>query len=202
MSISGQNVAVFRKNIKKRMVELSNVFLEMKQIHLSMIKKQLNKEELIAMLTREITNSCCRDCLDKNRCTRSLGTENKANLENLINTAVMKGKINLLDIPSGITSRCGKVNELVGLINRLNDEYRQFKSMVNDVNNVKILLADQMGAVSRLLLDIGDEIDANVTFDKDIYKNTLDRGCSFFVRKGIFWENIAVWWILKRGGYC
>lgn len=37
--------------------------------------------------------------------------------------------------------------------------------MLADVNNVKILLADQMGVVARLLLDIGDEIDTNVSFD-------------------------------------
>ena len=36
-----------RKNIKKRMVDLSNVFLDMKQIHLGMTKKELSKEELV-----------------------------------------------------------------------------------------------------------------------------------------------------------
>ena len=57
------------------------------------------------------------------------------------------------------------VNNLVSLINRLSDEYKHYKNMLADVNNVKILLADQMGAVSRLLLDIGTEIDTNVSFD-------------------------------------
>ena len=154
-----------RKNIRKRMSELSNVFLDMKQIHLNMIKKELNKEELVAMLTREITASCCKDCLDKNKCTRSLGLDNRSNLETLVEIALTKGKVSLLDIPSGLSSRCAKINYLVNLINRLCDEYRQYKNIVADVNNVKILLADQMGAVSRLLLDIGEEIDTNVTFD-------------------------------------
>jgi len=154
-----------RRNIKKRMSELSNIFLEMKQIHLNMIKKQLNKEELSAMLMREVMSNCCKDCLDKNRCTRSLGTENKSNLETLISVGVTKGKITLLDIPASLTNRCGKVNQLVALVNRLTDEYRQYKNMVADVNNVKILLADQMGAVSKLMLDIGGEIDSNVSFD-------------------------------------
>ena len=36
-----------RKNIKKRMADLSNVFLEMKQIHLGMLKKDLTKEETV-----------------------------------------------------------------------------------------------------------------------------------------------------------
>ena len=164
--ITSRNVInTTRKNIKKRMVELSNVFMDMKQIHLGMTKKELTKEELIAMLTREVMSTCCKDCLDKNRCTRSLGTDNKSNLELLIEIAVTKGKISLLDIPSVLTNRCAKVNNLIGLINRVCDEYRQYKNMMVDVNNVKILMADQMGAVSRLLLDVGEEIDTNVRFD-------------------------------------
>ena len=154
-----------RKNIRKRMNELSNVFSDMKQIHLNMVKKELTKAELIAMLTREIMNTCCKDCLDKNRCTRALGTDNKSSLELLIEIAVTKGKVTLLDIPNSLSNRCGKVNNLISLINRLSVEYKQYKNMLADVNNVKILLADQMGAVSRLLLDIGDEIDTNVSFD-------------------------------------
>ncbi len=154
-----------RKSIKKRMSELSNVFLEMKQIHLNMVKKELTKSELTNMLMRELLSTSCRDCLDKNRCTRSLGTDNKSNIEALIEIAITKGKVTLLDLPAGMTNRCGKVNQLVSIINRICDEYRQYKLMMADINNVKILLADQMGAVSKLLLKLGDEIDSNVRFD-------------------------------------
>jgi stage II sporulation protein E len=154
-----------RKNIKKRMVELSNVFKDMQQIHLNMTKKELTKDELIDMLTREVMSTCCKDCLDKNRCTRSLGTDNKSNLQLMIEIAVTKGKITLLDVPAVLSNRCAKVNNLIGLINRICDEYKQYKNMMADVNNVKVLMADQMGAVSRLLLDVGEEIDTNVRFD-------------------------------------
>ncbi len=154
-----------RRSIHKRMSELSNIFMEMKQIHLNMIKKDLTHDELVAMLVREVTSTCCKECLDKNRCTRSLGTDNRSSLESLIEVALKKGKVSLLDLPAGLTNRCAKVNNLISLVNRLTDEYRQYKGMVADVNNVKYLLADQMGAVSQLLLNIGDEIDTNVTFD-------------------------------------
>jgi len=154
-----------RKNIRKRMSELSNVFLEMKHLHLNMIKKELNKDELISMLNREVMCVCCKDCLEKNRCTRALGMENKSNLQSVLDIAVTKGKLTLLDIPSGLANRCGKVNTLISLINRLNGEYKQYKSMMADVNSVKVLLADQMGAVSNLLLNLGSEIDTNVGFD-------------------------------------
>jgi len=164
--ISSRNlINTTRKNIRKRMSELSNVFLEMKHLHLNMVKKELTKTELIAMLNREVMCSCCKDCLEKNRCTRSLGTDNISNLQNVLEIAVTKGKLTLLDIPSGLANRCGKVNNLISLINRLNSEYKQYKNMMADVNNVKVLLADQMGAVSNLLLNLGDEIDTNVSFD-------------------------------------
>lgn len=154
-----------RKNLRKRMSELSNVFLDMKQIHLNMVKKEMGKEELISVLNREVMCSCCKECLDKNRCTRSLGTDNKSDLQSLLDIAVTKGKITLLDIPASLSSRCAKVNQLISLVNRLSVEFKQYKNMMADVNNVKILLADQMGAVSSLLLDIGSEIDTNVKFD-------------------------------------
>lgn len=164
--IASRNVInTTRKNIKKRMAELSNVFLDMKQIHLNMVKKDLSKEELVSMLNREIISSCCKDCLDKNKCNKGLGTDNKSNLETIINIALTKGKVSLLDIPNGLTNRCLKINNLISLTNRLTSEYKQYKNMMSDVNNVKILLADQMGAVSKLLLDIGNEIDTNVKFD-------------------------------------
>ena len=164
--ISSRNlINTTRKNIRKRMSELSNVFLEMKHLHLNMVKKELTKTELIAMLNREVMCSCCKDCLEKNRCTRSLGTDNISNLQNVLEIAVTKGKLTLLDIPSGLANRCGKVNNLISLINRLNSEYKQYKNMMADVNNVKVLLADQMGAVSNLLINLGDEIDTNVSFD-------------------------------------
>ena len=164
--ITSRNVInTTRKNIKKRMVELSNVFFDMKQIHLGMTKKELSKEEFSAMLIREVCATCCRDCLDKNRCTRSLGTDNKSNIELVAEIAINKGKVTLLDIPPALTNRCIKVNNLIGLINRICEEYKQYKNIMADVNNIKILMADQMGAVSRLLLDVGEEIDTNVRFD-------------------------------------
>lgn len=164
--ITSRNVInTTRKNIKKRMCELSNVFLDMQQIHLNMTKKELTKDELSSMLTREILATSCKDCLDKNRCTRSLGLDNKSNLELLVEIAINKGKVTLLDVPTSLTNRCAKINHLIGLVNRLVDEYRQYKNMMADINNVKILMADQMGAVSRLLLNVGEEIDTNVRFD-------------------------------------
>ena len=71
----------------------------------------------------------------------------------------------LLDIPASLSNRCNNVNVLISTVNRLIQEYKHFNIVNNDMNNLKLLLADQMGAVSSLLLNLGDEIDTNVKFD-------------------------------------
>lgn len=165
--ISMRNVInITRKNLRRRMHQLSDIFLEMKQIHLGMLKQALSKEQVVAMLSNEVIQSVCGDCLEKNKCHRSLNG-NTSNINMLIETALKKGKITLLDLPSSLTSRCGKVNVLVNKINQIISQYSQYSGMLNNVNNVKVLLAEQMGAVSKLLLDLGDEVDKNITFDTD-----------------------------------
>lgn len=164
--LSSRNlINLTRKNIRKRMTNLSNTFLEMKNLHLNMLKKELTKEELNSVLLKEINLACCKNCIDKNRCSRSLGTNNKSNLEEVVTCAINKGKLTLLDIPVGLSNRCNNVNVLISTVNRLIQEYKHFNIVNNDMNNLKLLLADQMGAVSSLLLNLGDEIDTNVKFD-------------------------------------
>ena len=126
-----------RKNLRRRMSELSNVFLEMKQIHLNMTKKETTKEELAEILNKEVMCSCCKDCLDKNRCTRSLGLDNKSDMQTLIDIGIIKGKVTLLDIPSALSNRCAKINQLITLINRLTAEYKQYKNVMADIIHTK-----------------------------------------------------------------
>ena len=164
--LSSRNlINLTRKNIRKRMTNLSNTFLEMKNLHLNMLKKELTKDELNSILLKEINLICCKNCIDKNRCSRSLGSNNKSNLEEVVGCAINKGKLTLLDIPTSLSNRCNNVNVLISTTNRLMQEYKHLNTINNEMNNLKLLLADQIGAVSTLLLNLGDEIDTNVKFD-------------------------------------
>jgi len=158
-------VSLTRKNLHKRFNELSNVFNEMKSIHLNLIKQDLTHDQVVNMLTNEIMKNLCKDCLDKQKCFRSLGTDEKSTISKLVDLALKKGKISLLDIPSNLAMRCSIVNLLIGRINQVVNQYGQFVGMKKDVNNVKYLLAEQLGAVSQIMLDLGEELDKNISFD-------------------------------------
>lgn len=167
-------VSSTRKSIKHRMAELSAVFEQMKNIHLNLIKQQLSKTQVISMLSNEISKSLCSECKHKNHCYKGLGVDGEASINKLIEIGLKKGKINILDLPSNMAQKCGIVNLLIGKINQLVANYEEYNYMLKDVNNVKFLLAEQMGAVSQLLINLGEELDQNIDFDNTLHNKILN----------------------------
>ena len=158
-------VNLTRSNLHRRFNELSNVFAEMKAIHLGLIKENLGQEQIVKMLTDEVMKGLCKDCLNKNKCYRAVGEEELSQVSKLIDIAIKKGKLTLLDIPSNLAIRCGMVNLLIGRINQTIVDYNQFVDAKRNINNVKYLLAEQIGAVGQIMLDLGEEIDKHISFD-------------------------------------
>ena len=158
-------VNITRKNLHRKFDELSNVFNEMKAIHIGLIKDELTEDQVVNMLTNEIMKGLCKTCLDKQKCFRSIGLDDSSVIAKLVRTALTKGKITLLDIPSSLAIRCNMVNLLIGRINQIVSQYGQFVGVKKDVNNVKYLLAEQLGAVSQIMLKLGEELDKNIRFD-------------------------------------
>ena len=196
-------VNITRKNLHRKFNELSNVFNEMKAIHIGLIKEDLSEEQVVNMLTNEVMKGLCKTCLDKQKCFRGLGGEDSSIIAKLVKTALTKGKITLLDIPSNLAMRCNMVNLLIGRINQIVGQYGQFVGVKKDVNNVKYLLAEQLGAVSQIMLKLGEEIDKNIRFDShkesQILNDLLAENiiCSEILLYGDNSENYSVNLIIK-----
>ena len=126
------------------------------------------------MLSNEISKSLCSECKHKNHCYKGLGVDGVASINKLIEIGLKKGKINILDLPSNMAQKCGIVNLLIGKINQLVANYEEYNYMLKDVNNVKFLLAEQMGAVSQLLINLGEELDQNIDFDNTLHNKILN----------------------------
>jgi len=168
-------VSSTRKSIKHRMSELSSIFEQMKNIHLGLIKQQLSKSQIVNVISAEINKSLCGECKNVNSCYKGLGVSGVAEINGLIEVALKKGKINILDLPSNMAQKCGIVNLLIGKINQLVDSFKEHEDMLKDVNDVKFLLAEQMGAVSQLLLNLGEELDRNIDFDNTVHNKILNQ---------------------------
>ncbi len=198
-------VGCARRKIKRRMTELSDVFAQMKQIHLKMMQQGLTREQLSSLILKEVSNSVCSECKNLNNCYRN-NINNKSSVDTLVDIAVKKGKITILDLPSAIAQKCGMVNILIGKINILIEEYNDRLTLLKDINEVKFLLAEHTGAVSQLLLDLSQDLDKDIMFDTELQckiingllnKNIICDEVLIFSQKG---NDISVVAIVKGDG--
>jgi stage II sporulation protein E len=162
-----------RKNIKHRMSELSEVFEQMKQIHNELVCKNLTRQQAVEKLSADLERGLCKDCKNRENCHNKYELAN-VGVKSLIDVALKKDKITVMDLPSEIMSKCDIANLFVGKVNQLVANFKLQEQMVNDTNNVKVLLAEQMGAVSQMLTDLGDEMNQNIEFDDVLHNKILN----------------------------
>ena len=155
-------VATTRKSIRRRMQNLSNVFFDMERLYKELVKGELSREQVRDMLYNELVQNCCTDCLEKSKCLRS-GMQQ--DLEHLIEVGLDKGRVSILDLPTSLSSRCARSNAIVSKINQILSQYSNYNSISSSVDNAKLLLSQTLGGVSKLILNLGDEIDKNINFD-------------------------------------
>ncbi len=154
-----------RQVLSRRLGNLSEVFCEMDSVFRKLIKQNMNSQQVKDMLFEEIRGEICKGCPEYKHCHRTFSNESKKMFEELIQIAMEKGKITLLDIPSYLTSRCAKTNSLISAINTLTAQYKNYSSLVESVDSSKLLVADQLSGISQILKGLAGEVDLLVSFD-------------------------------------
>ncbi|MDD2445560.1 MAG: SpoIIE family protein phosphatase [Clostridia bacterium] len=154
-----------RENLCKRLYDLSEVFGEMDYVFRSMIKGGMSKEQVKNLLITDVRDKVCIDCSEKNMCHRMCSSETSGVFESLIASALERGKTTLLDIPPYLTTRCSRVNNLVGVINQLCSQYRQYAGVMNNMDASRVLIAEQLFGVSQIMKNLAGEVRRNVSLD-------------------------------------
>ena len=166
-----ENVAVrsiinrSKENLTKRMTEISNVFLEMDTVYKQMVQGVIPEKEAKQMLKNELYEKCCKDCVNKNKCTRVDGKFSTEVFNDIVNVGFEKGRLNLLDLPQYLTTKCGRVNYILSTLNALLNSYKHYTVMVKNMDASKVLIADQLKGVSVLLKTLADEVNLNIVYD-------------------------------------
>ena len=154
-----------RENLCRRLYDLSEVFGEMDYVFRSMIKGGMSKEQVKNFLMTEVKEKVCIDCSEKNMCHRMCSNETMGVFETLISSALERGKTSLLDVPPYLTTRCSRVGNLVGIINQLCSQYRQYAGVMNNLDASRILIAEQLFGVSQIMKNLAGEVKRNVSLD-------------------------------------
>ncbi len=92
----------------------------------------------------------------------------------IVSNGYERGKVLLVDLPQYLTSNCSKVNSLVGELNNMLVSYKEYASAISNLDNSRILIAEQLCATSRLLDSVSEGLTASVTFDKRLEEKLID----------------------------
>ena len=163
-----------REILGKRLSNLAEVFNEMNIIYRNMLKKGMSKEDVKKILYEEICDKICSYCPERNHCHRTFADSTKKVFEELITIAFERGKATLLDIPSYLTSRCKQTSAILGSVNTLTAQYKKYISMMADVDSSKLIIADQLLGISKIISSLSKEVDVNVSFDTVRENKILD----------------------------
>ena len=163
-----------REILHKRLGNLSEIFNDMNIIYRNMLKAGMTLDEVKTLLEQEISEKICSFCPERNHCHRTFAENTKQVFDELITISFEKGKATLLDIPSYLTSRCKQTNSILGSINTLTGQYKKYMSMVHDVDTSKLIIAEQLLGVSKIMGSLSKEVESNVSFDTTRENKILD----------------------------
>lgn len=154
-----------REGLCKRMHEIGSVFMEMDRVFKGMVKGVLPASEAKVMLTHEVVDKVCGDCPERSRCHREYSQETMEVLNDIVNSGFERGKVTILDVPPFLSTRCNRVNTVLNSINQLLLSYKQYATMVNNLDSSRVLIAEQLNGVSKIMRNLAEETKRNVTFD-------------------------------------
>ncbi len=170
-----KNVANRNREILHRQLgNLSEVFNDMNEIYRKMLKSTMTFEDVQSVLESEIVDKICSYCPERNHCHRTFADSTKQVFDQLIKIAYERGKVTVLDIPSYLTSRCKQTGAILGSINTLTSQYKKYISMTHDVDTSKLIIAEQLLGISKVLSTLSKDMEVNISFDTTKENKILD----------------------------
>ncbi len=163
-----------REVLYRRLNNLSEVFYEMNGVFKKLIKEEMSAEEVTSLLFEEVRDGICKNCPEYKHCHRTFSADTKKMFSELITIAMERGRITLLDFPSYLTSRCGRVNNLISEINTLTKQYKNYANLVGNIDNSKLLISDQLGGMAQIMKSLAGEVDSLVSFNSSQENKIID----------------------------
>ena len=142
-----------RSAIGEKLFELSAVFREIQATFHALNQEEQNAGAK-AYMRGQLLNEVCGKCPQRNTCKKQKLEED---LDKLIEVGCLKGRVNLIDIPRGLTEICIKQSDLLYSLNRQLTEYRTSMLEAENVASGRSLLAGQAQGVSEILRNLALE---------------------------------------------
>ena len=166
-----------RRLLAQKIMDTSQVFEEMQTSLKLLAKNSMSKNDAKVFLTDEICKSVCKRCEQCDYCLKVAILNTKKEFEKLIDIGFSRGKVNAIDLSSNFMATCSRVNIVLNTINNLIRDFKLSDKMQQNINNTRMIIAEQMGGVSEIFKTIAKETDTfsiqNINKEQQILEGML-----------------------------
>lgn len=162
-------------DMSRRLLRLSDIFMSMQNAFCTMSAGHLSESDAEKAIVKQCSERVCSSCEQRSKCWRQDISRTEQSLLQLSTCAVKRGKCTILDVPQTLSVRCDKVSGMISEINAQATTYRGYLERVEQSDSGKALLAEQMGGVSGLLLQLANDCKNKTVYDKDKEKEITER---------------------------
>lgn len=161
--------------LARRLYRLSDIFLSMKNAFLTMSAGKVTQEEAQRAIVKQCSETVCRECAQRSRCWRQDLTQTEQELLRLSECAVKRGKCSILDVPQTLSVRCERVSAMLSEVNNQAQSYRYYRERAEQADSGKLLLGEQMGGVSGLLMQLASDCKNRTGLDRTREQEIVER---------------------------
>lgn len=140
-------VARSQRNTAEKLYRISEVFREIERAFTALDEEVSDGTARVKMF-QEVKEKCCSGCERKRRCET---TNVYTGFKKLIDAGCVKGKVNLIDLPSEMTLNCSRPTDVLSSLNGVLIDYRRLMTETENARSGRKLLAEQARGVSVVL---------------------------------------------------
>lgn len=155
-----------RRRTGEKLFRISEVFREIECAFLA-LDEEIDDSAARGRMMTELQEKCCKNCERAKRCRH---TDVYTGFKKLIDAGCVKGKVNLIDLPSEMTLNCSCPTDVLNQMNVLLGEYRRYMLETENARSGRKLLADQARGVAEVMKECAVELERT----QGDYKTTAD----------------------------
>lgn len=163
------------KELNGRLNYLSGVFHDMGDILLGEKVRNIDIRTAVDAVSKEVAAEYCYRCPNVKSCMRALGGDTAQVIRDLVIIAEQVGRVTANQITPFLSSRCARVVGLLDAVNTKVNLYKLKLSRDKDMSAGKVLMAEQMHAISYMFAGLANELKRPMTFDSDREKELISR---------------------------
>lgn len=143
--------------LKTKLMDMSKLFKQMQKSYRDLLIGGAGGANTTSVLAQDLKNQMCENCINKQNCAN---INIQSSLEELIDRAQLRERVNLLDVPPLLSSNCTKINACLSLVNQLAIEYRQKSNEIKLEDDNKMNISMQLGGTSKIFAQLSMQFSA------------------------------------------